>query len=88
MTFDNWSDGIVNPLAEKEHLHAWVFVITFMVVSAFMVLNLFIGVVVTALDEVTSDGKPKVAHPGPHDDAILAELQALRAEVASLKAKD
>jgi voltage-gated sodium channel len=54
----------------------------FMVLSTFMVLNLFIGVVVTALDEVTGDGKPK---PKPVDgDAVMAELAALRAEVARL----
>jgi voltage-gated sodium channel len=85
MTFDDWSGGIVKPLAEKGHTHAWFFIMTFMVVSAFMVLNLFIGVVVTALDEVTSDGKPKVADEGPYDTVILAELKALRAEVAALR---
>jgi voltage-gated sodium channel len=82
MTFDDWSGGIVKPLMEKEHTHAWFFIITFMVVSAFMVLNLFIGVVVTALEEVTGDGKPK---PKPLDgDAVMAELQALRAEISRL----
>jgi voltage-gated sodium channel len=82
MTFDDWSNGIVKPLAEKEHATGWVFVMIFMVVSTFMVLNLFIGVVVTALDEVTGDGKPK---PAPLDgDAVMAELKALRAEVARL----
>ncbi len=81
MTFDDWSNGIVKPLMEKEHSTAWFFLMTFMVVSTFMVLNLFIGVVVTALDEVT-DGK---ARPKPVDgDAVMAELAALRAEVARL----
>ncbi|MFM9973729.1 MAG: ion transporter [Beijerinckiaceae bacterium] len=85
MTFDDWSNGIVKPLAEKGHTNAWFFIMTFMVVSAFMVLNLFIGVVVTALDEVTSDGKPKVADEGPYDAQIVAELKALRTEVAALR---
>jgi voltage-gated sodium channel len=85
MTFDDWSNGIVKPLMEKEHPYAWLFVMIFMVVSAFMVLNLFIGVVVTALEEVTGDGKPK---PKPLDgDAVMAELQALRAEMARLAEK-
>jgi voltage-gated sodium channel len=84
MTFDDWSNGIVKPLMEKEHSTAWFFLIVFMVLSTFMVLNLFIGVVVTALDEVTGDGKPK---PKPVDgDAVMAELAALRAEVARLSA--
>lgn len=82
MTFDDWNSGIVKPLTEKDHPYAWFFIMAFMVVSAFMMLNLFIGVVVTALEEVTSDGKPK---PKPIDgDLVLAELQALRAEVARL----
>jgi voltage-gated sodium channel len=82
MTFDDWSNGIVKPLMEKDNPFAWFFLIVFMVVSTFMVLNLFIGVVVTALDEVTGDGKPK---PKPVDgEAMMAELKALRAEVAQL----
>ena len=85
MTFDDWSTGIVKPLMEKGHQHAWFFIMTFMVISAFMVLNLFIGVVVTALDEVTSDGKPKLAGAGPHDEIMLAELKALRSEVSALR---
>jgi voltage-gated sodium channel len=83
MTFDDWSGGIVKPLAEQGHGHGWFFVMAFMVVSVFVVLNLFIGVVVTALDEVTSEGKPK---PVPAD-VVLAELRALRAEVAALRAE-
>ncbi len=85
MTFDDWSNGIVKPLAEKGNPNGWVFVIIFMVVSAFMVLNLFIGVVVTALDEVTAADTPKFSHPAHSDQDILAELRALKAEVASLR---
>ncbi|MGL4243346.1 MAG: ion transporter, partial [Beijerinckiaceae bacterium] len=84
MTFDDWSNGIVKPLMEKDHSTAWFFMMVFMVLSTFMVLNLFIGVVVTALDEVTGDGKPKAE---PVDgNKVLAELQALREEVARLAA--
>jgi voltage-gated sodium channel len=85
MTFDDWSGGIVKPLMEKGHDWAWFFMMTFMILSTFMVLNLFIGVVVTALDEVTGDGKPK---PAPVDGAaVMAEIRALREEVARLSAE-
>jgi voltage-gated sodium channel len=87
MTFDDWSNGIVKPLTEKGNAFAAIFMIIFMICSAFMVLNLFIGVVVTALDEVTDDGKVKKADEGPYDAEILAELKSLRAEIAVLKAK-
>lgn len=86
MTFDDWSNGIVKPLVEKGHDHAAFFVIVFMVLSAFMFLNLFIGVVVTALDEVTPDNKPKLTHLAHSDERLLDEVRAMRDEIAALRA--
>jgi voltage-gated sodium channel len=83
MTFDDWSKGVVEPLAQKGHDWAWIFIITFMVLSAFMVLNLFIGVVVTALDEVTDAEKVQKLTMG--EERLIAEISALRAEVAALR---
>lgn len=85
MTFDDWSNGIVKPLVEKGHAYASFFIILFMVLSAFMFLNLFIGVVVTALDDVTADDKPKLTHPAGTDERLFNEIRALRAEVAELQ---
>jgi voltage-gated sodium channel len=85
MTFDDWSNGIVKPLIDKGHEWGWIFVMIFMVLSAFMVLNLFIGVVVTALDEVTANDAPKISHPAHDGEHIAAELAALRAEIAALR---
>ncbi len=84
MTFDDWSAGIVKPLLEA-HPYAWAFFVAFMMLSSFMVLNLFIGVVVTALDEETAAETPKIAHPGGIEERILDELSALRSEVAALR---
>jgi voltage-gated sodium channel len=86
MTFDDWSNGIVKPLVEKGHENAAVFVIIFMVLSAFMFLNLFIGVVVTALDDVTPDTKPKLTHVAHADDYLLREVRAMRDEISALRA--
>lgn len=81
MTFDDWSAGIVKPLMEQ-HPWAWLFFVVFIMLSTFMVLNLFIGVVVSAIDEETAkDTKTLVAG----EAEILAELRALRAEVAALR---
>jgi voltage-gated sodium channel len=85
MTFDDWSNGIVKPLMEKGNQYGWIFVMIFMVLSAFMVLNLFIGVVVTALDEVTANDAPKISHPQGSETELLAEVRALRAEVGALR---
>lgn len=85
MTFDDWSNGIVKPLAEKGHEWGWVFVMLFMTLSAFMVLNLFIGVVVTALDEVTASEAPKITPPLYTSDDMMTELKSLRAEIEALR---
>ena len=84
MTFDDWSAGIVKPLM-AEHPWAWLFFVIFILLSTFMVLNLFIGVVVSALDEETAKDAPKLTHPAGSEERILAELSALRAEVAALR---
>jgi voltage-gated sodium channel len=84
MTFDDWSAGVVKPLLQ-EHPYAAVFFIVFILLSTFMVLNLFIGVVVSALDEETAADVPKLTHPAGLEERLLEELTALRAEVAALR---
>ncbi len=84
MTFDDWSAGIVKPLMQ-DHPYAAVFFIVFILLSTFMVLNLFIGVVVSALDEETGKDAPKLTHPAGLEERLLEELTALRTEVAALR---
>ena len=87
MTFDDWSAGIVKPLME-DHPYAAIFFVVFILLSTFMVLNLFIGVVVSALDEETAADAPKLTHPAGSEERILSELVALRSEVAALRDRD
>jgi voltage-gated sodium channel len=84
MTFDDWSAGIVKPLM-AEHPYAWVYFVVFILVSTFMVLNLFIGVVVSALDAETPEDAPKLTRGADVDERILRELAALRHEVKALR---
>ncbi len=84
MTFDDWSAGVAKPIMEQ-HPFAWVFFIVFILVSTFMALNLFIGVVVSALDAETSAEVPKLTHPAGLEERILDELASLRREVAMLR---
>ena len=83
MTFDDWSAGVVKPLAES-HAYAVAFFLTFIILSTFTALNLFIGVIVKALDEESGGEAPKLMHPAHIDEQILAELAALRADVRAL----
>jgi voltage-gated sodium channel len=85
MTFDDWSAGIVKPLME-DHPLAWLFFVVFILVSTFMALNLFIGVVVSALDAETAEEARKLTHAAGSEERVLHELEALRSEMAALRA--
>lgn len=86
MTFDDWSGGIVKPLM-ADHPYAIAFFLIFILLSTFMALNLFIGVIVSALDSETPDDAPKLHIQAGVEDRILSELAALRSEVAALRSE-
>ena len=48
MTMDDWSEGIVRPIMENKPF-AWIYFVTFILCTAFAVLNLFVGVIVDAM---------------------------------------
>ncbi len=48
MTLESWSMGIVRPVMEHYPL-AWIFFVPFIVITSFAVLNLFIGIIVDAM---------------------------------------
>jgi voltage-gated sodium channel len=50
MTMDSWSTGTVRPMLDV-HPYAWLFFLPFIVLTSFAVLNLFIGIIVSAMQE-------------------------------------
>ena len=78
MTLESWSMGIVRPVMEV-YPYAWAFFVPFILLTSFIVLNLFIGVIVNAMAEATEDEA--------HDEReeILRELRGLREDIAALK---
>lgn len=54
MTLESWSTGIARPIMESQPW-AWVFFVPFILVSSFMVLNLFIAIIVTATQSIHAD---------------------------------
>lgn len=96
--FDGWGDTIAR--LQVHNPYAWIFVLGFTIIAAFAVLNLFIGVIVEAvqaapqeeikdeLEEVQDE--VEVIQEKQEDAAvvqqrILDEVRALRAEIASLR---
>ncbi|MFO1495315.1 MAG: ion transporter [Lysobacterales bacterium] len=88
MTMEGWADIARDIMAVQPW--AWVFFLVFIMVSTFTVLNLFIAVVVNAMQEnVAADLKAEqeAEAAGAHDERelILSELRALRASVDRLQ---
>ncbi len=85
MTLEAWADGIVRPVMEK-YPYAWTFFIPYIVVTSFAVLNLFIGIVVSAMQ---SEHEAEAAEMKKLEKQealpLLEELRALRSEVATLR---
>ena len=89
MTGEAWPD-IARVVMAQAPL-AWIFFVIYILISSFAVLNLFIAVVVSGMeDQVTSDlaeAEERNAEAQAASDAlILEEVRALRAEVAELRA--
>ncbi len=83
MTLEGWSDGIVRPTMQV-FPWAWAFFVPFIIVTSFAVLNLFIGIIVDAMQQA-SDERNKEDEADGHDK-ILSELHALRKEMSAMKA--
>lgn len=88
MTGEAWPDIARAVMAEAPL--AWIFFVVYILVSSFAVLNLFIAVVVNGMaEQVTTDlaeAEERNAEAQARSDAeILAEVRALRAEVAELR---
>jgi voltage-gated sodium channel len=101
MTLESWSMGIVRPVMEASP-QAWLFFVPFILLTTFVVLNLFIGIVVESIQtmrkahdekeaaaEAALMAETSTARVESHQDAqeVLRELRALRVEVAGLRAE-
>jgi len=87
MTLESWSMGIVRPVMEQ-YPYAWLLFVPFIVLTAFTVLNLFIGVIVDAMQsEHEAEAKAERDAVFSETELILEEVRALRKEVAELKSR-
>jgi len=86
MTLESWSMGISRPVMEV-FPYAWIFFIPFILIATFTMLNLFIGVIVSAMQSFSDDDIAQSApDAAPEGTAQLhTELRALRSEMAELR---
>lgn len=87
MTMEGWAD-ISGPVM-AEFSWAWVFFLIYMLVTSFAVLNLFIGIIVDAMQTEALDEMQREEEEAMDDntDRILAEISALRSEVQALRGR-
>jgi len=89
MTLESWSMGISRPVMDAYPL-AWAFFIPFILIATFTMLNLFIAVIVNAMQHVSEAdhkateaalerGQSRIEH------GLRDELRALRRELAALR---
>jgi len=85
MTLESWSMGIVRPVMET-FPHAWLFFIPFIVSTTFTVLNLFIGIIVAAMQS-EHDKAAAEQREALHSDqeTIISEIRALREDIAAMR---
>ena len=91
MTLDDWAN-IVKPAMELQP-YALLFFMPFIIISTFVVLNLFIGVIVESIQTLRDDrGADKAATEEAAKSAermdmraLVQEVRALRAEIAGLR---
>ena len=82
MTLESWSMGIARPVIEQHPL-AWVFFVTFILVTSFTMLNLFIAVIIDATQSGASDESGR--HRDEQHERTRAEIVAMRAELSALR---
>jgi voltage-gated sodium channel len=87
MTLEGWTNDVAKPVLEH-HPYGWIYIFAFIIVATFMVLNLFIGVVVNAMqaEAMKAEEAERVI---VHEEAapILAEVKNMRQELAALRAE-
>jgi voltage-gated sodium channel len=90
MTLESWSMGISRPVME-EVPYAWAFFIVFILFATFTMLNLFIAIIVNAMQtfqegehQDTMQTVEQVGQSIEHE--LHAEVQSLRQEIGELRA--
>ena len=94
MTLEGWVDGVVKPVMQI-YPYAWLFFIPYILITTFAVLNLFIAVIVNAMqteheaarkeeERLLREEQRKLGTISATEEDILGEIRALRAEVKAL----
>lgn len=80
MTLESWSTGVARPMMEQYPL-IWVYFVPFILVSSFMVLNLFIAIIVTATQSIHADEEEE------QRQELMAQLRSINERLERIESK-
>ncbi|MFT4548854.1 MAG: voltage-gated sodium channel [Pseudoalteromonas tetraodonis] len=80
MTLESWSMGIVRPVMEV-YPWAWAFFVPFIMIATFTILNLFIGIIVSTMQELART--PESTFPDTH--GLSEALERMEKDLAVLR---
>ncbi|MEN2767107.1 ion transporter [Ornithinibacillus xuwenensis] len=77
ITLESWASGVMRPILAEDPTSWWYFV-TFILIGAFVIINLFVGVIVNNVEEASREETPSPT------DMKLAEMQKELEEIKKL----
>ena len=84
--FDNWGDTVRGVM--ESHPESWMFLIGFTLIAAFAIMNLFIGVIVDAVQQMPLSTPKAPSEADITQAQLLAEVRALRAEISAMRGQN
>lgn len=88
MTGEAWPDIAAQVMEGDDGIPmAWIFFVLFILVVSFAVLNLFIAVIVSGMESLEEELHEHDVEDDASNAALLAEIKAVRAELAALRAE-
>ena len=85
MTLESWSMGIARPVMEA-FPYAWAFFVPFILIATFTMLNLFIAVIVNAVQTMHDDEhKEEIDTEKATQQQLLEQMQQLQLELKELR---
>ncbi len=79
MTLESWSMGLVRPVMEV-YPWAWAFFVPFIVIATFTILNLFIGIIVSTMQELST-----LPDPSAGNEEMRRTLSRMEEDLARLR---
>ncbi len=83
MTFEDWTDIMYETIAV--YPYSWIFYVSFIFLTVFTFLNLFVGTIISSIDDEREKDKQKIREV--YQDKVLQKLENMEEDIKILKSK-